>query len=540
MEFDKNRKIVNILLFLSYLVCFARLITLKHQIGLIGVGIFGAAFLLFYSFVLFMRFGFSNVLTRMINKRMTDGHLKNAGKLLTCGLILSVLISFIFVLIHLFLAGPISEGILHTNLCTDVIRFLAPAYLFAGVSETLSSYLAGSGDGKNDSLIKLICELMISILCFLFAGLFLSHGIKVGNLLKSNDYTSVFGARGCALGVTVGYLIAMVMNAFFYMQKKVNLKRLIRMDKTQGHYELSNGIRDIFWEGIGTFLFMLISSIIVIVSVSTTLGSGYIVKTAEDAPVFSSQIEAFGGVAAYIIPIIFVFGGSIYRIFQAYEFEWKNILRSEEIEVLRDCIRKKLRSYLLKALPVLGILFGISKPMIALLGCNNSEQYFGGVAMMFVACLFFGIYLLFSRYLIISGKKMIGYISSAVILVGFIIAIIISSSGNPTLIIPITFLITSIVLAIYSLVYTMISGMLNIRLVDVIKPVVSAAVCSALLSLISSLMFGKTPNLIIVILCTITFIIVYMILMSAIHGFTKRELSRIPFGSSLRRLFYNR
>ena len=69
---EKNQKIVNLLLLVSYFICFIRLMTLKHQIGLIGVGIFAAAFLLLFAFMLFMRYGVANVVTRIIRWQMEN------------------------------------------------------------------------------------------------------------------------------------------------------------------------------------------------------------------------------------------------------------------------------------------------------------------------------------------------------------------------------------------------------------------------------------------------------------------------------------
>lgn len=537
---EKNQKIVNLLLLVSYLICFIRLMTLKHQIGLIGVGIFAAAFLLLFAFMLFMRYGVANVVTRIINKKMADGEYKNAGKYLFAGVFVGAIISLLFTLINLIGASAIAEGILHTNLDTDVLIYIAPSFLFVGVSEILSSYLIGSGDGINDSLIKLFRELLISLLCFLFAGMFLSYGVKVGNLLKADSYTSVYGARGCALGVTVGSFITLLINIFFYLQKKVNLRRLIRRDQNERDTEIASAIIELFKRGfvILTTAALLSVSIIVITSVSLGAAQNYLNSVEESQ--FISFLEIFGGIMAYVAPFLFVFAGFIYSIAYAYENDWKILIKNEEIEELRNDVGRKIRGYLIKGLAVLGALFALRAPIIGLLGADYAKEFSLSAGFLICGTFFFGLYTIISRYFIAADKKLFSIILTALLFVMICILSALTSGGNPILIIGITYFFSFMIIAIVSFILLVLSGHFSLNFTVYIKCIMGAVVPSGLVFLISSLMFEKTSNVLILVIGLVTYVAVYMILMTAIHGFSKRELSRIPFGASLKRLFYNR
>ena len=155
---------------------------------------------------------------------------------------------------------------------------------------------------------------------------------------------------------------------------------------------------------------------------------------------------------------------------------------------------------------------------------------------------FFGLAYMYAQICVAMDKKL--YIL-LIQVIAFIVHLVVLQIGsrvcaNPATAIGAAELLMAVLMAVaYGVLMTMqLDYRHNFR--HLIKPLIAGAISGGLGLLIVMLMTGKAADILVLIIGGIVFLILYLIVMASLHGFNKKELSMLPGGEFLIRLFYYR
>jgi stage V sporulation protein B len=192
--------------------------------------------------------------------------------------------------------------------------------------------------------------------------------------------------------------------------------------------------------------------------------------------------------------------------------------------------------------PVTLFIVVFAKPLMGFASNGEIADVSGAVAVGALSIFFFGLAYIFSQICIAMDKKL--YIL-AVHTIAFVVHLVVllvgvKSCKNPATAIGVAMLLASVIMvAAYGVLMTMQLDYKH-NMLNLVKPLISGAVSAGIGLLIVLLLGGKSADLLLLLIGAVIFIVIYMIVLAALHGITKKELSRLPGGEFLIRLFWYR
>ncbi len=530
-----DKRIINVVIILSFFTIFIRFIPLEKQMGMYGIGVFTGAYLVFLIYSLIFYYAYRQFLARMIKTRMKsdqykEAEYKNAGNLARVGILVAGLFGLVFFVLVFFFGPVFAEKVIGIKEAGTVLRYMSPAFFFVSVSSAFSAYLLGSGEYINDSLLFLGRELATSLLCFLFAEIFSKYGLKVGALLKSENYLGVFGARGCGIAVSIAGLLSFIAYLFLYEQKKVSLRRFIRMDKTTHEEDSSSFVR------ILVFSYGIIYGLYILIFLLFQVDECFLIRKSGD-----NAVNDLGLYYTYVMPVIGTLAAGVYSIFNGFVYDCRYLIKDDERSSINDLFHKKIRAYLIKALPVFVFFFAFAKPVLGLLGADDAAYLEGSLRSGVFAAFFLGFAYIFGQYLLAENKKTLLFIITAVnFVLHFLFLMMFTGEGSNNLSgITMALFFSALIYCISTLVFVIMSIGIRRGLNDFLKPIIACIVTGGLSILTSTLLYEHISNIIILLIGIIMSLVFFIVVMSALRGFSKRELARIPLGGKLITFFYN-
>ncbi len=541
MDLKRQKKVVNIFLGLSYLVCFARFIPLCNQIGEEGVGLFAGAFLLYFIYMILMQDVFSEQVARMINGRMRRDQYRNAGQVFDFTLLLGAGLGIVMCCLVFLLAGFFAEKVLLMKHAADTIRYLAPAFAFGTVIAVFSAYLKGVGDHITDALLRLGMELLITLLCILISGSTYLYGTQVGNLLHQDVFSAVYGARGCGIAVSLGAFLMLIAYFLFFLQTKVTFKRRTIRDVSARDEESGAYVRSMFVTPVMTYVAVFLVSLSLLLQ-ERMLFARIAAWNEKNPQQMLNACVVFGryfgkGIVFVLFPIAMT-----YAIYHGMAIYIRRSLNQDDRKGVRESLQIRLRKYMAVFLPVALFISVFAKPLMGFVSNGEIANVSGAVSVGALSIFFFGLAYIYSQVCTAMDKKLyIMVVHAAAFIVHLIVLMIgLKACKNPVTAIGIAELVASILMACaYGVLMTMQLDYKH-NLLHLIKPLIAGVVSAGIGLLIVMLLNGKAADVLILIIGGIVFTILYLIVMAALHGISKKELSRIPGGEFLIRLFYYR
>lgn len=541
MDLKRQRKLINLFLGLAYFTCLSRFIPLCNQIGEEGVGLFAAAFLIYAVYMLLVREVFSEQVARMINARMRRDQYKNAGQVFDFSLIAGLIIGLIVCVFVFLLSGFLSEKLLLMEQTENVLRYMAPAFAFGTVTAVFSAYLRGVGDHITDALLRLTTQLLISLLCIIMSGGSYRHGMQVADLLHQDIFASVYGARGCGLAVSLGMFLMLLIYILFYVQTKVTFKRRTMKDSYSRSEETAAYTRALFINPAVSYAVVFLIGLSLILQERTLVYRINVLNQAGTAQAVNAY-AVFGryygkGILFVLFPI-----AAIYTIYHGMDGYIRKALAKEERKSVRESMQVRLRKYMAVILPITVFTAVYAKPLMGFVSNGEIADVSGAVTTGALSVFFFGLAYIYAQVCAAMDKKL--YII-LIQLLAFIVHFLSLQIGlkvytNPAAAIGIAQLLTGVLLAvIYGALMTMqLNYRHNFR--HLVIPLIASAISGGLGILIVLLLNGKAADILILLIGGIVFLILYLIIMASLHGFHKKELSMLPGGEFLIRLFYYR
>jgi len=541
MDLKRQRKLINLFLGLAYFTCLSRFIPLCNQIGEEGVGLFAATFLIYFAYMLLVREVFSEQVCRMINTRMRRDQYKNAGQVFDFSLVTALVTGLIVCGLMFLTADFWAEKILLMSQAANVIRYMAPAFAFGTVTVVFSAYLKGAGDHITDALLRMATELVISLLCIMMSGSAYRHGMQVADLLHQDIFAAAYGARGCGLAVSLGLFLMLLVYILFYAQTKVAFKRRTMKDGYSREEETAAYTRTLFATPAISYAVVFLAGLSLILQERILIYRINLLNQSDPALSLNAY-AVFGryygkGILFVLFPI-----AVIYTIYHGTAGYIRKSLNQDDRKGVRESMQTRLRKYMAVILPITVFMAVYAKPLMGFVSNGTISDVSGAVTAGALSVFFFGLAYMYAQICVAMDKKL--YIT-AIQIFAFLLHLLVMQIGskvcvNPATAIGIAQLVTAVMMAVvYGVLMTMqLDYRHNFR--HLIKPLIASAVSGGLGLLIVLLLNGKAADILVLLIGGIVFLILYLIIMASLHGFSKKELSALPGGEFLIRLFYYR
>lgn len=541
MDFRKQKRSINIVLTLTYVVLFARLIPIRFAIGERGVGVFSTVFLLFASYEIFLYEIFARVLGKALSARLKKEQYRNADSLMSFSFATSLLFSIIIAFILLFASKGIVLSLTGYAAAQKVFQFLLPAYVFASLSAVLSAYYKSYGEEVNDSLIRLLTEILGTLFAIMLSGGFYKHGQKVGAILKTNTYSGIYGAQGCALGITIGALFGLLIYFFVVIQLRVSMKRLVNRDS------MTNTDNAVVYTRVlinKPFLYYVSTFIMVLLPVL----DGKIMKSAIDklSPeaiasknIAIDSMTQFGILSTQVLWILLI--GIMLIVFtnRDISISVRKANLQDERQTMKEILSTRLRRYFMIGAPICAFLIVFAVPLMSFFTKGDAQSVKSAFRLNIFGLFFFGAGIVLLQFLVGLEKKMYIFVIDIVTFAVHLIfmAIFAKTANSPTTAFGIATFVSGIIFCVtYGFVVSM---QLNYayKLYVYAKPLVCASF--AALGGFAVAAAGKSaPLFIIILLGMAIYFVLYVLLMIVLRGFSRKEMNVIPGANLIRSLIY--
>lgn len=236
-ESGKTRRgggIFAVFAFLAGAIAVYKRIPLTNRIGDNGNAYFGMAYDTWLFFFLLCGYAMQTVVSRMTAVRCAKGQYRNTRRVWNAALLYTAVPGIVGTAAMLLLADTLAGGLFRTQAAAVAIRCMAPAVFVTALSGALRGYFQGMGSMIPTTLSRLAEEVVgLAFLSVLVSG-FGSYGKKVGALLFQPDYEQAFGAAGAALAFLAGSLISLLLLVVLYILFQGSFRRRERKDAGRG------------------------------------------------------------------------------------------------------------------------------------------------------------------------------------------------------------------------------------------------------------------------------------------------------------------
>lgn len=196
-----------------------RRIPLTNIIGDIGNGYYGAAYEFYAIVLLLSSYSLPLAVSKLVAARVAKGQYKNARKILYGALLFALCSGGLACFIVLIFANFFSSNIMAEPMSAMAMRVLAPTLLIVAVMGVFRGYFQGLGNMKPTAFSQIIEQIFLVAFSLLGASILFQIGEKYGNIMMNPNYAPSLGAAGATIGCGVGALAGL---AFLYFVYRIN------------------------------------------------------------------------------------------------------------------------------------------------------------------------------------------------------------------------------------------------------------------------------------------------------------------------------
>lgn len=200
-------------------------IPLGYMIGDKGITCFASAYEIYLVVAGTVSYGLSEAVAALVKFRVKRDQYKNARKVLSGALLFGGVLGLIFSAFFCISGQFVAEKILHVPLAGLAISLMAPSMFFMILTGVFKGYFQGSGS-RMPALHSQILHLIVMFAGGLLgAGLVHEYGLKVSALLQNEDYAGAYGARGASIGLLAASILCFLHMLVLYFIYKGSLKK---------------------------------------------------------------------------------------------------------------------------------------------------------------------------------------------------------------------------------------------------------------------------------------------------------------------------
>ena len=200
-----------------------------------GMACFGSANEIYFIVAGTFSFGLSEAVSVLVRYRVRREQYKSAQRVLGGALLLGGLAGAFLGLFILVLSKKVAGGILHMPIAGLAVSMMAPSIFFFILTGIFRGYFQGNG-----SRVPAMHSQVLQVI-FTYAGgiagafMYREYGQKVSALLRNEDYTSAYGAKGACIGILAASILCFLHVLVIYFVFRRNIRNQLgrEMQKNQ-------------------------------------------------------------------------------------------------------------------------------------------------------------------------------------------------------------------------------------------------------------------------------------------------------------------
>ena len=243
-------------------------IPLNNILGDIGVSYYSTANEIYSIILMISSFSLPLAVSKLMAERIQKGEMRNANRVFRCAVRFAVMTGGILSLITYLFAGVLSKYVMNFELAKFGLRVLAPAIFIFAITGTFRGFFQGYSNMVPTAISQIIEQLVNAVVSIVCADIMFSYGLKLAAEEKNDLLGPAWGAAGGTFGTVVSVTVALIFMMVIYTGFQKTLKRQIRKDHT-GKCESSAKIYRIL---IATILPIVLSTLIY--NISNVLDQG--------------------------------------------------------------------------------------------------------------------------------------------------------------------------------------------------------------------------------------------------------------------------
>lgn len=200
-------------------------IPLEHMIGDKGVACFGTANEIYLVIAGAVSFGLSEAVAISVKYRVKREQFKGARKVLNGALLFGGILGLLFSAFFGIAGHFVAKNIMHMPLAGLAVSLMAPSIFFFILTGVLRGYFQGNGS-RVPSMHSQILHMILMIAGGLIGTVLLrGYGMKVSALLQNEDYSGSYGAMGASIGFLSASILCFLHALIIYFIYKSLLKK---------------------------------------------------------------------------------------------------------------------------------------------------------------------------------------------------------------------------------------------------------------------------------------------------------------------------
>lgn len=494
-----------------------------------GMACFGSANEIYFVVAGTISYGLSEAVSSLVRYRVRREQYKSAQRVLGGALLVGSIIGAFLGLAVLFMAQSIAGGILHMPIAGLAIEMMAPAVFFFILTGIFRGYFQGNG-----SRVPAMHSQILQVI-FTFAGgiagalMYRGYGEKVSALLKNEDYTSAYGAKGASIGILTASIMCFLHVLVIYFIFRRNIRSQLGRETQRNqdsrlyifHMILgTGGIYALYW-----FFF----------HAPVLAGEVVLFRFSEENAGLISMWGAYYGKALALIGIV----GEIVCI--ACVFPIRKIVslwEREEYRTARDKMAALVHQCAAISIPAAVLLAVLAENLLNILFGGDNHQTAVWVQTGSVIIVFLGFSTIFTDMLLKSRRisYAVGIGASAFVLhIGIMLLLVNSGMDITALIIGgIVFYLITAGGGFWIIMQKLQYNQEWIRTFAV--TVVAAAIAGVIAMLLNKVFEPLLGSLISMLICLIVAVFAYLLLLTVMRAFRDDEIDEMAGGFIFRKL----
>ena len=216
-------------------------IPLTNILGDDGIGYYSTANEIYNILLMISTFSLPLALSRLVSERRHLGQAKNAHKVFVCAMKFAVAAGAVMALLTFFLAGVITDNIMHVGSAALALRVLAPAIFLFAIAGAFRGFFQGHETMVPTATSQVIEQIVNAVISVVGAGVMMGIGTKMAEKSGDSNLGPAWGAAGGTFGTVASISVALLFLVVVYISYQRTFKRHLRKDPTK-HLESAQAI----------------------------------------------------------------------------------------------------------------------------------------------------------------------------------------------------------------------------------------------------------------------------------------------------------
>lgn len=216
-------------------------IPLTNILGDDGIGYYSTANEIYNILLMISTFSLPLALSRLVSERRHLGQAKNAHKVFVCAMKFAVAAGAVMALLTFFLAGVITDNIMHVGSAALALRVLAPAIFLFAIAGAFRGFFQGHETMVPTATSQVIEQIVNAVISVVGAGVMMEIGTKMAEKSGDPNLGPAWGAAGGTFGTVASISVALLFLVVVYISYQRTFKRHLRKDPTK-HLESDQAI----------------------------------------------------------------------------------------------------------------------------------------------------------------------------------------------------------------------------------------------------------------------------------------------------------